>query len=229
MRYDCGVKKETRKSAAKVLIGIDEVGRGPLAGPAVVGAFACDAKAVRALVARGQKHTGCKLKDSKALTQIQREKWNAWIHEQIAKGECNATLGWKSAKEVDERGIAVVIKEAVAECAASCAPRTGEVTVLLDGGLKAPKHFKQKTIIKGDVSQPVIAIASIVAKVARDAYMTAVAGGEKYGFAKHKGYGTREHRSRITAAGMHAEHRRSFLKRREMWKEKLPNAKAPGV
>jgi ribonuclease HII len=206
------VKKAARRKAPQVLIGIDEVGRGPLAGPAVVGAFSCVSRSVRGLVARGEKATGCALKDSKALTVLQRQRWHAWLLSQIEKGKCNVSLGWKSTKEVDARGIAVVIREAVAECAERCASKQKSVRVLLDGGLKAPKHFEQQTIIKGDVSQPVIALASIVAKVARDAYMSAVAGGSRYLFAKHKGYGTREHRKRIAEAGMHAEHRRSFLR-----------------
>ncbi|MBI3634379.1 MAG: hypothetical protein HY228_02050 [Candidatus Yonathbacteria bacterium] len=86
--------------------------------------------------------------------------------------------------------------------------------VLLDGGLRAPARYKnQKTIIKGDEKELVIALASIVAKVARDARMVKL--GKKfpqYGFEKHKGYGTRAHYKAIKKHGITKHHRKSFLK-----------------
>ena len=85
--------------------------------------------------------------------------------------------------------------------------------IYLDGGLKAPKKYiNQKTVIKGDEKIPIIAAASIVAKVTRDGKMRKFAEKyPKYGFEKHKGYGTKEHFSRIKKFGLSPEHRRSFL------------------
>lgn len=200
------------KTLKQKVIGIDEVGRGPLAGPAVVGAFCCEMSMLKKLVREGRKFAKCKLKDSKVLTQLQREKWNTWLQKEVQKGTCAISLSWKTAKEVDARGITVVIREAVAECAVALAPNAADVHVLLDGGLRAPKHYTQTTIIKGDSKEAVIALASIAAKVARDAYMSAISDGDRFLFAKHKGYGTREHRRVIRSVGIHSEHRRSFLK-----------------
>ena len=85
--------------------------------------------------------------------------------------------------------------------------------VLLDGGLKAPiNYLNQKTIIKGDEKEMVIALASICAKVLRDRKMNTLANKHpKYGFDGHKGYGTRKHYLAINKYGMLATHRRSFL------------------
>ncbi|MBI5400711.1 MAG: hypothetical protein HZB12_01160 [Candidatus Yonathbacteria bacterium] len=86
--------------------------------------------------------------------------------------------------------------------------------VLLDGGLRAPAHYSnQKTIIKGDEKELSIALASIVAKVARDKKMIALAKKfPAYGFEKHKGYGTRAHYEAIKKHGATKHHRKSFLK-----------------
>ena len=87
--------------------------------------------------------------------------------------------------------------------------------VLLDGGLKAPREFiYQKTIIKGDEKELSISLASIAAKVTRDAYMTKLAKKyPAYGFEIHKGYGTKKHREAIKKHGPSEVHRMSFLGR----------------
>jgi len=91
----------------------------------------------------------------------------------------------------------------------------GEIAVLLDGGLKAhPIFTNQETIIKGDEKEILIALASVMAKVARDREMEKL--GEKYphyGFETHKGYGTKKHYAAIRKHGFCPEHRRSFLTR----------------
>jgi ribonuclease HII len=130
------------------------------------------------------------------------------------------TVIFKTAKEIDKRGIAVVIREALAEGLVQVLVRAGaksdECLVLLDGGLKAPAEFlHQETIIKGDAKEPAIGLASIYAKVTRDHYMTAIANKKaflQYGFAVHKGYGTKKHREAITKYGTSKEHRVSFCK-----------------
>ena len=87
--------------------------------------------------------------------------------------------------------------------------------VLLDGGLKAPVEFKnQKTIIKGDEREMVIALASICAKVLRDRKMNLLGKKHpKYGFEVHKGYGTKKHYQAIRKYGLLPVHRRSFLRK----------------
>ncbi len=100
-------------------------------------------------------------------------------------------------------------------------PRGDKVKVFLDGGLRAPAHYKnQKTIIKGDEKELVIALASIVAKVTRDALLVKL--GKKfpvYGFEKHKGYGTCAHYLAIKKHGITAHHRTSFLKKKGVKKD----------
>jgi ribonuclease HII len=85
---------------------------------------------------------------------------------------------------------------------------------LLDGGLKAPAEYLfQETIIKGDEKEPIIAMASIAAKVSRDWFMESLADKyQGYGFDKHKGYGTRAHYQAIMELGLSEIHRKSFLR-----------------
>jgi ribonuclease HII len=91
-----------------------------------------------------------------------------------------------------------------------------DVLVLLDGGLKAPgEYVNQETIIKGDSKEKVIGLASIMAKVTRDAYMVRVSTEFDYApykFEVHKGYGTKAHREAILKNGLTKEHRKSFCK-----------------
>jgi ribonuclease HII len=90
----------------------------------------------------------------------------------------------------------------------------GEVFVKLDGSLRAPSEYLyQETIIKGDAKEKVIGLASIMAKVTRDRYMSKLAKQPefaKYDFARHKGYGTKIHRAAIEKNGLSTEHRRSY-------------------
>lgn len=196
--------------AKKYIIGIDEAGRGPLAGPVAVGVCLVPARFDWKLLPG--------VGDSKALTEKKRE-----VVYRAAEALDQAvgvvpTVIFKTAKEIDTRGIAVVIREALAEGLAEVVARAGvkpsECLVLLDGGLKAPAEFMfQETIIKGDAKEPVIGLASIYAKVTRDHYMTALAKRKAYlpyDFATHKGYGTKKHRAAITDYGPSKEHRLSF-------------------
>ncbi len=187
----------------KATIGIDEVGRGPLAGPVAVCAFYCK----QSLPVRG-------IRDSKKLTRAQREMWYAKIKIWQKEGKCDFSVVMVSAKTIDTIGIAPAIRRALSKALLSVAIDTN-VTVLLDGGLKAPSEFKkQKTIIKGDESEPAISLASIAAKVTRDRHMTRLAKKfPEYGFDRHVGYGTAAHYSAIKKHGMCDLHRRSFLKR----------------
>jgi len=177
------------------IVGIDEVGRGPLAGPvtiAVVGEIA--PKVIRGI------------RDSKQLTAEAREKWA-----KIIRANSTYVIVSVSARTIDRIGISASLRRAVERGLAKLPQKP--TLVLLDGSLYAPKEYRQRTIIRGDEIEPLIAAASIVAKVYRDRYMVRMdAKYPNYGFAKHKGYGTREHYKALKRRGMSEIHRRSFLK-----------------
>jgi ribonuclease HII len=196
--------------AHKYIIGIDEAGRGPLAGPVAVGVCLVPAKFNWKLLPG--------VGDSKALSEKKRDEVYAAAEALVSTTGIVATVIFKTAKEIDKRGIAVVIREALTEGLSEVLARSGakpnDCFVLLDGGLKAPAEFiHQETIIKGDAKEPTIGLASIYAKVTRDSYMTALAKRKAYlpyDFATHKGYGTKKHRAAITEFGPSKEHRLSF-------------------
>ncbi len=181
----------------KYTIGIDEVGRGPIAGPVTV--CAC---MISSDVAKKYKGT----KDSKKLSEKKREEIFAEIQEKVQYKVTSV-----SAKEIDEKGISFCIKKALAK---SISIFPSDKQVLLDGGLKAPPEYKdQKTIIKGDEKEVCIALASIIAKVTRDRYMSKMAKKHpEYGFEEHKGYGTSKHYEKIKKSGLSPLHRKSFIK-----------------
>lgn len=194
----------------KTIIGIDEVGRGPVAGPVAVGAF---------LILHDGFDTDIKkfpipLRDSKQLSRTQREAWYKQIESWQEEGKCDFSVSMVSAGEIDKIGISKCIKKAMAETL-DILEVDGDALILLDGSLHAPTTFKnQITIIKGDETEPIISLASIVAKVTRDRHMLKLASRyPKYGFENHMGYGTEEHYKAIKKYGLSPLHRKSFLKR----------------
>ena len=193
------------------LVGIDEVGRGPLAGPVAGGGLVMktkSAKRFRLFYQKGETF----LRDSKKLSEKQREEWFEIICAERKRGALDFSVSFVSHIMIDKRGLAWALRTATARALTRLAIPT-DSAIFLDGGLRAPEIFKnQKTIIKGDEKIPVIALASIVAKVTRDHLMIRMA--EKYpqyGFEKHKGYGTKEHFAAIKKHGLCPIHRRSFL------------------
>ena len=193
------------------LVGIDEVGRGPLAGPVAVGVLVMKTKSVKRFRLFYQKGETF-LRDSKKLSEKQREEWFEIICAERQRGALDFSVSFVSHIMIDKRGLAWALRTATARALTRLAIPT-DSAIFLDGGLRAPEIFKnQKTIIKGDEKIPVIALASIVAKVTRDHLMIRMA--EKYpqyGFEKHKGYGTKEHFAAIKKHGLCPIHRRSFL------------------
>ena len=194
----------------KYIVGIDEAGRGPLAGPLAVGAVC--AKADTAIehdfFAKG-------IRDSKKLTLGKREALFGWIRQHE---ELRHVVSMVGPRVVDREGISTATKTAIARALRrvvpeQCSPK--DVLILLDGGLHAPAHFiHQATIVKGDEKEPLIALASVVAKVSRDAKMRNLSYQHpQYGFEGHKGYGTKEHYKAIKQFGVCDSHRRSFLTR----------------
>ena len=154
------------------------------------------------------------LRDSKQLSRAQREEWFTQIESWQKAGKCDFAVSMVSAKEIDAHGISRAIKKALAETLDTLECST-DALILLDGSLHAPESFhNQITIIKGDEKEPIISLASIVAKVTRDRYMTRFA--ERYphyGFERHMGYGTADHYTALKKYGLCPIHRRSFLKK----------------
>ncbi len=186
------------------IIGIDEAGRGPIAGPVSVGTVMIPADFDAGFFVG--------IRDSKQLSSERREEWFVKMKEHPSIHVAVSLVG---ASHIDSRGIVSAVKTAMArnlrELTEDIDP--GSILVLLDGSLYAPRHFThQETIIKGDELVPVISLASIAAKVTRDRHMVRL--GEKYpeyGFEKHKGYGTKEHYRNLKKHGHLNIHRSSFL------------------
>ena len=188
------------------VLGVDEAGRGPLAGPVAVGVV---------LAPEGfnflQEFPG--LNDSKKLSEKKREALYTKLTELVDGGNLRAAVVLKSAKEIDGRGIAVVIRDAVAEGVVKLLPNPKDGKVWLDGALRAPHEYEQETVIGGDALIPAIMLASVAAKVSRDRHMLRLASTyPEYGFEKHKGYGTKAHYLAIANHGFLDIHRQTFLR-----------------
>lgn len=185
------------------IIGIDEAGRGPLAGPVAVGMCIVPVGFDFAQIPN--------VRDSKKLSERQREECMQCIVCLLNKDVLHYKVSFGSASQIDKRGIEKVTQSAIERLLRLYDPK--KCRVLLDGRLKAPAEFiHQKTITKGDDKEPVISLASICAKVLRDRKMVRYAKKyPEYGFEKHKGYGTKHHKSQIVDHGTCEIHRISFI------------------
>ncbi len=207
-------------SRYKHTIGIDEAGRGPIAGPVAVGACSImddDIKDIETELLN--KFMRGKLKDSKKLSEKKRIEIFAWMQVKQEAGELDFAVSMGAAKTIDDKGIVPTISKAMSKVLTILANgQESGVFIKLDGGLKAPEVFvNQKTIVRGDESEVTISLASIAAKVTRDEYMKKLGAkysndGIEYGFEQHKGYGTRGHYEAIDEHGLCKEHRLSFCK-----------------
>ncbi len=190
-------------------IGIDEAGRGALAGPVSVGAvlFPEDfdwREAFALITKRGEP----KLRDSKKLSAQQRDILFTYITEHGRLKHASALVG---NDVIDTIGIVNATNEAAAHAIHALGVSTSKAKVLLDAGLKAPSVWTQESFVRGDENIPAISFASIIAKVSRDRHMEELAPVyAKYGFEKHKGYGTQDHIQAIRKGGLTAIHRQSF-------------------
>ncbi len=187
-----------------MLLGVDEAGRGPLAGPVAVGVVAVPRGFDISTALPG-------VADSKILTEEKREE----IFEKVEILQQQEILRYivvfASAHTIDTRGIVPSVRRLVYKGVRTLAPEADGVHVLLDGLLHAPPVYSQQTIIRGDATEPVISLASIVAKVSRDRLMRTMATKfPDYGFEVHKGYGTPGHRRAIERYGLCEEHRKTF-------------------
>lgn len=199
------IEDELRKSGVNIIAGIDEVGRGPLAGPVYA-----------ACVVLPEDFRVPGVDDSKKVTEKQREMLSQKICEcAIAYG-----IGVATAKEIDEINILNATKLAMHRAIKEVQNKLPEgekiEMLLVDAVDLEAEGIPQKPIIKGDATCYSIAAASIVAKVARDSFMKEIEGEYPgYGFASNKGYGTAAHYDGLRALGISPIHRKSFLKKFE--------------
>ena len=184
-------------SSRRFIAGVDEVGRGPLAGPVYAAAVILDPDSRPGWLSE--------LRDSKMLLAEDRERLSEVVRrESLAFG-----IGWASVGEIDGWGIGPANKMAMIRALMALPVRPQYV--LIDGPLGITYPLPQKTIVDGDATCMSIAAASIVAKVARDALMCELdCIHPEYGFAMHKGYATPEHLARIERYGACVQHRRSW-------------------
>ncbi|MGC9602145.1 MAG: ribonuclease HII [Minisyncoccia bacterium] len=188
------------------IMGIDEVGRGPLAGPVAVGLV---------MVRSGfniAKHFP-DIADSKTLSEKKREEIYKLLLARKKTGDVLFCVRFSGNTYIDEYGITRAVRRSIYKGVRLLAPKPQGVRIVLDGLLHAPEEYRQETIVRGDVIEPIISLASIAAKVERDRLMKKLA--KKYpgyGFEEHKGYGTRKHFKAIAHLGLSRIHRRSFCK-----------------
>jgi ribonuclease HII len=193
-----------------MVLGVDEAGRGPLAGPVAVGT-------VRA--PEGFDFTAAfpKLNDSKKLTEPVREEIFSLLQERMHSGELTCHVELISHRVIDEHGIVFAVTRGVRRGVKKLLPEPAEGKVWLDGLLKAPRRYEQETVIGGDAIIPAIMLASVAAKVTRDRYMTRLAKRyAKYGFAQNKGYGTDKHYAALREHGPCMLHRISYIHLEEL-------------
>jgi len=190
-------------------IGVDEAGRGPLAGPVSVGAVA-----VSRALSPAFRTIFRDIKESKQINEKKREEWFAKLVDAREKGILDFSVMMVGAPTIDRVGIVQAIRSALLRALLRLGNDPDTCRVLLDGSLRAPAvYFNQTTIIRGDETKRIIAAASVAAKVARDRKMERLAlRFPDYGFERHKGYGTEDHIARIRTYGIvEGVHRRSFL------------------
>ncbi|MCP4417878.1 MAG: ribonuclease HII [Chloroflexi bacterium] len=181
------------------IAGIDEAGRGALAGPVVAAAVILPRQNNIKTILNG-------VNDSKQLSAKKRDLfYDLIIEHALAYG-----IGQQSASVIDEIGIMPANKLAMQTAVCQLIPTPD--FLLIDGRIRLPQlNILQKAIVRGDSKSLSIAAASILAKVTRDRFMIALDKQRpRYGFAQHKGYGTQQHRDAIAQHGPCSQHRHSF-------------------
>lgn len=185
------------QSGFTAVCGVDEAGRGPLAGPVYAAAVILP----QGLVIEG-------LNDSKKLSEKKRE----LLYDEITKNAVAWSVAYATEKEIDEYNILQATFLAMKRAVESLEPKADYA--LIDGNRMPLLDIRGETVIKGDSLSMSIAAASILAKVTRDRLMMDI---DKmypqYQFSKHKGYGTKLHYEMLAEHGVSPVHRRSFLKK----------------
>jgi ribonuclease HII len=197
----------------KYVIGIDEVGRGALAGPVAVAAALI--KGPRAISTH--RELG-KLKDSKKLSPKQRAAWFSYFKDDLS---IEFSVARVYPRRIGKMNISCATNlaalRACDQLIKNHGPRIKNVRIFLDGGLflgKGIQPANARTVVKGDEKIPAIAVASIIAKVTRDRFMVRLAKKyPAYGFEMHKGYGTKAHYKALRRDGPSPAHRLTFIKK----------------
>jgi len=188
------IEQQLWKRGVRCVAGIDEAGRGPLAGPVIAAAV---------VFPEGTWIDG--VDDSKKLSTSQRER----LHDIILRAAMSVGTGTISNEVIDEVNIFQATMEAMKQAVLRLSPMPGHL--LIDGPYYRDKKIPFTTVVDGDAQCFSIAAASIIAKVTRDRLMVEYdMQFPQYGFARHKGYGTKEHREAIRKYGPCEIHRRSF-------------------
>jgi ribonuclease HII len=208
------LEKEFLDDGYELVIGIDEVGRGPLAGPVVAGACALKNFETLDLTIEDKDSLSILIRDSKMLSEKQRESLFDFIHENFYVG-----IGICDHRTIDRVNILeasfLAMKGAVSQLKSNMGSKKFESlksVILLDGNKKIPNFsFEQQAIVSGDKLIKSISAASIVAKVTRDRMMNEMHKiYPEYNFSQHKGYGTAFHMDALKKHGPCEIHRKSF-------------------
>jgi len=189
--------KEIHQEGFKIFCGVDEAGRGPLAGPVVAAAV---------ILPDDVRIDG--LNDSKKISEKKREK----LFDEIKEKALSYSIGVATVEEIEEYNILKATFMAMKRAVDGLEIKP-EIA-LIDGNMVPPLDIDGRAIVKGDAKSASISAASILAKVHRDRYMLEMA--EKYPeyhFEKHKGYGTKLHTDLIKEHGVSPIHRPSFLRK----------------
>lgn len=204
--------KKPLRDQKEYLVGIDEAGRGPLAGPVAIGT-SCISKQNSTKIFSILKKAG--LNDSKQVKESDREK----LYELLLQFKKEKLLDFEvsliSVDIISKKGISYAIQLGIEKNLKKQQAKPEEIILELDGALKIPQGNwkKSSVIIKGDSIKPSIMIASIVAKVTRDRHMKKLSKKyPQYGFEIHKGYGTQKHHDLIKKHGLSKVHRVEWCK-----------------
>ncbi len=196
--FDASLRASRNK---RWLIGVDEAGRGPWAGPLMVSAVRLDAAAAPELR---------EVRDSKLLSPHRRE----ILFEKIRVQAAAVAVAWAEPREIDRSNILAETLKAMRRAAlrAAAGIPAGECLAVVDGNRRIPDlELEQLTVVEGDRLSQAVGAASIVAKVMRDRWMSSLDRRYPgYGLARHKGYGTRVHREALKSLGPSPTHRRSY-------------------
>lgn len=188
---------ENEIAQGKVVVGLDEVGRGPLAGPLTVGA----------VVLRSDADSVIGLNDSKQISEAKRPS----IADEIRASARAFAVVHKQPEDIDSRGIMTCLKEAFQEAIAAVEAQGVKADVVLLDGNPLGIDPREMNVVKGDAKCASIAAASVIAKVERDGLMVAYDQQyPEYDFASSKGYGSEKHRQAIKDRGLTPIHRVSY-------------------
>lgn len=196
--FDKSIVKEVVGNENAIILGIDEVGRGPVAGPLGAGGVVWEAPTYVQF-----------LNDSKKITEKRRPQ----VAQEIESKARFACVEFVEAQTIDEIGIVPSLIRAFKAVIAKCEAQGVIPDVILIDGNEIDVDARVKTVVKGDSKSACIAAASVIAKVKRDNFMGGLAREfPEFEWDKNKGYGTKAHLDAIARIGVNEQHRKSFLK-----------------